>query len=58
MEVTAVIPYSEGALLSSLHDTQKILSEDYTELGTKVTLLCDEQSYSILKPYISESEGE
>lgn len=57
-EVTAVIPYSEGTLLSSLHDTQKILSEDYTESGTKVTLLCDEQSYSLLKPYILESEGE
>ncbi len=55
-EVTAVIPYSEGALLSSLHDTQKILLEEYTELGTRVTLLCDEQTYPLLKPYLAEGE--
>ncbi|MDO4618303.1 MAG: GTPase HflX [Clostridia bacterium] len=51
-EVTAVIPYTEGSVLSELHKTQKILSEDYLDSGTKVTLLCDETAYARIKDYI------
>lgn len=57
-EVEAVIPYSEGSFLSTLHETQKIISEEYTDIGVKITLLCDEQTYSALKPFICESEVE
>lgn len=53
-KVTALIPYTEGALLSELHSTQKILSEEYTDTGTLVTLLADEQSYAALRQYIQE----
>lgn len=56
-EVTAVIPYTEGALLSELHNTQKIISEEYTADGTKVTLLADSRSYAALKRFIPEREG-
>ena len=51
-KVTAVIPYAEGALLNELHNSQKILSEEYTGEGTKVTLLADEQAYTAIKEYI------
>ncbi len=55
-EVRALIPYTDGAMLSELHSTQKILAEEYTETGTLVTLLCDEQTFSRIKKYISEGD--
>ena len=56
VEVTVVLPYSEGALLSRLHTDQKIISEEYTQDGTKVTLLADEVAYAQLRPYIKEGD--
>ncbi len=53
-EISVLIPYSEGALVSRLHETQKILSEDYTETGTRIRLLADSSTYSNLKEYITE----
>jgi len=54
-EVSVLIPYSEGALVSHLHETQKILSEEYTEVGTKIQLLADSNTYNNLKEYITET---
>lgn len=51
-EVTVCIPYSEGSLVSELHNTQKVLSEDYTENGTKLVLLADSITYNKLRDYI------
>ncbi len=51
-EITVCIPYSEGSLVSELHNTQKVLSEDYTEKGTKLTLLADSITYNKLREYI------
>ena len=51
-EITVCIPYSEGSLVSELHNTQKVLSEDYTENGTKLTLLADSITYNKLREYI------
>ncbi len=53
-EISVLIPYSEGALVSRLHETQKILSEEYTEVGTKIQLLADSNTYNNLKEYITE----
>ena len=53
-EISVLIPYSEGALVSRLHETQKILSEEYTEVGTKIQLLADSTTYNNLKEYITE----
>lgn len=53
-KVTAVLPYTEGALLSQMHSTQKILEEEYIAEGTKITMLADEQAYAVLKEYILE----
>ena len=53
-EIAVLIPYSEGALVSRLHETQKILSEEYTEVGTKMHLLADSTTYNNLKEYITE----
>ena len=51
-EITVCIPYAEGALVSELHNTQKVLNEDYTENGTKLTLLADSITYNKLRDYI------
>ena len=53
-EISVLIPYSEGALVSRLHETQKILSEEYTENGTKIKLLADSETYNSLKDYVEE----
>ncbi|MBR5808820.1 MAG: GTPase HflX, partial [Clostridia bacterium] len=53
-EISVLRPYSEGALVSRLHETQKILSEEYTETGTKIRLLADSTTYNNLKEYITE----
>lgn len=53
-EIAVLVPYSEGALVSRLHETQKILSEEYTETGTKIRLLADSNTYNNLKEYITE----
>ncbi len=45
----AVIPYSDGRLLSFIHENQKVLSEEYTEGGTKVEMLIDDETCEKLK---------
>lgn len=49
---TVCIPYSEGALVSTLHETEKVISEEYTENGTKMTLLADARLYERLRGFI------
>lgn len=51
-EVTVELPYSEGALTSRLHDTQRVLSENYTENGIEMTLLVDSEMYDKLRKFI------
>lgn len=51
---TVCIPYSEGALVSSLHEKEKVISEDYTENGTKMTILADAKLYQRLREFICE----
>ncbi len=51
-QVSVLVPYSEGALVSRLHEEQKILSEEYVAEGTKITLLADSAAYEGLKSYI------
>lgn len=49
--ITICIPYTDGAMASELHDSQKVLSEEYTDNGTVMTLLADISLYERLKPY-------
>lgn len=56
-EICVLIPYSKGALVSSLHEKQKILEEEYTEEGTKLKLLADSATYGTLKEYILNETG-
>ncbi len=47
-----LIPYSEGALLPMLHADQRVLSEEYTETGTRIEALVDEICYAKLRNYV------
>lgn len=51
-ELNILVPYAEGSLVNSLHENQKILSEEYSAEGTKIRLLADEITYEKLKSYI------
>jgi len=46
-----IVPYSDGAAVSKIHEEQKVLSEEYTSEGTAIELLCDEIAYNTLKKY-------
>ncbi len=51
-EMKILVPYSDGSLISELHSTQKVLSEEYTENGTVLVLLADSITYNKLRNYI------
>ena len=51
-EITVLIPYHKGDIVSNLHTNQKVLSEDYTENGTLITLLADSICYNNLREFI------
>ena len=41
IEITALIPFSRGDLVSAIHERGEILSEDYSEQGTKIHAFVD-----------------
>ena len=51
-EICVLIPYSMGDVVNTLHTKQKVLSEEFTENGTKITLLADKITYNSLREYI------
>lgn len=56
-KVTLLVPYTEGSVVSDIHKNQKVLSEDYTEDGTKLAVLVDSIAYEQIKQYIIEEKG-
>ena len=52
--VRAVIPYSEGQLVSELHENQKVISEEYGAEGTELELMVDEIMFRKIHSYIVE----
>ena len=51
-KVKACIPYNMGAVVNELHQTQKILSEEYAAEGTLMELLVDDVMYERIKQYV------
>ncbi len=52
--VRAILPYSEGALVSALHETQKVISEEYSGNGTVMELLVDAEMYGRIREYVEK----
>ncbi len=55
-KITVLIPYSQGAIVNDLHQNQKVLAEDFTESGTKLTLLADKITYNVLREFITDGD--
>lgn len=53
-KVRVCIPYSEGALVSDLHQNQKVISEEYEAEGTAMNLMVDSAMYERIKQYVIE----
>ncbi len=48
------IPFSQGALLSELHENHPVLQEEYEADGTRVEVLLDAKEYNRFKPFLTE----
>lgn len=51
---TLKIPYTDGAVLSELHENHPVLEEGYEADGTMITVLLDAKNYNRFKAYIAE----
>ena len=51
-KVKACIPYNLGAIVNELHESQKILSEEYVAEGTLMEILVDAVMYERIKEYV------
>lgn len=49
--VTLLIPYSDGAAVSAIHENELVLSVEYVEEGTKIEALLDNITYERYKRY-------
>lgn len=52
-QITVLIPYNMGDIVNSLHTNQKVISEEFTQNGTLITLLADKITYNSLRNYIT-----
>ena len=50
-KVKVMIPYSEGALVNELHESQKVISEEYAAGGTVMELMVDNEMYERIRLY-------
>lgn len=51
-EVTVLIPFDQGRLVSMLHDKGRVLTTAYEESGTRVHALVDDEERAALEPYL------
>lgn len=50
-KVTLLIPYSDGARVSEIHENELVLSVEYTEGGTLISAMLDKVTYERYKRY-------
>jgi len=53
-KITLLIPFSQGKILSELHQKCTILSEDFLENGTRISCLLDPEMYGRLREFVLE----
>lgn len=53
-KVRICVPYSEGALVNELHESQKVTNEEYGAEGTIMDLMVDSAVYERIKQYVVE----
>jgi GTP-binding protein HflX len=55
IELTLMVPYERGDVVSSMHDRAVILSTDYEETGTRVRVLVNEADAPLLREFAVSS---
>lgn len=55
-ELTLLFPYSESAAAARLHNTEVVLSQDYTDNGIVMRVMADEALYSRVKEFEVNTE--
>ncbi|GAA2754488.1 GTP-binding protein HflX [Amnibacterium kyonggiense] len=51
-EVTVLIPFDEGNLVSMLHDKGRVLATVYEETGARIQALVGDEERALLEPYL------
>jgi GTP-binding protein HflX len=51
IELDLLVPYERGDVVSSLHDHARIVSTDYEEDGTRISVLVTEEHAAALRPF-------
>jgi len=51
-EVTAVVPFERGDLVSLVHEHGRVLATDYAESGTRLHALVGDETRAALEPYL------
>nr|WP_052851388.1 GTPase HflX [Streptomyces avicenniae] len=57
VELRALVPYTQGALVSRVHAEGEILSEEHTDEGTLLTAQVHEELAALLEPYAPAARG-
>ncbi|MFR9724561.1 GTPase HflX [Streptomyces sp. MS19] len=57
VELTALVPYTEGALVARVHAEGEILSQEHTDEGTLLSAQVHEELAALLEPYAPASRG-
>ncbi|MBW1595482.1 GTPase HflX [Streptomyces sp. JJ38] len=55
VELEALVPYTEGALVSRIHTEGELLSEEHTESGTLIKARVHEELAAALRPFVPTS---
>ena len=51
-EVTVLIPFDEGGLVSMLHERGRVIATVYEETGARIQALVGDEERAALKPYL------
>ncbi|MHA6668642.1 GTPase HflX [Homoserinimonas sp. A447] len=57
IELTLLVPYERGDVVSSMHDRAVVLSTDYEEAGTRVRVLVNAADASLLREFTVSATG-
>ena len=53
VEITVEIPFERGDLVARLHSEGEVLSEDYTDTGTRISARLDASLFGELRPFLA-----
>ncbi|MBQ7624928.1 MAG: hypothetical protein IJS65_06620, partial [Clostridia bacterium] len=56
-QMRLIIPYDKGGLVSLLHETSKVICEEYRESGVLISAIVDAQVYGKVKEHEVADDG-